>query len=110
MAIKKQFLKSKPVVKVTFEVSKEASKGADNVYLLCEVNKWKKQALKKLKTGSFKATFEIPTNKKNDYEYKYCLVMNDGTEIYDNDWKADAYRPNNINGENSVLKIQTQNI
>ncbi len=106
MPTKKQFLKSKPEVKVTFEVGKEAAQGAKEVYLICEYNDWEREELKPLKTGVFKGTINLPTDDKADYEYRYCLVMEDGSEVYDNDWEADAYRASSMGGDNSVVTVQ----
>ncbi|MCM2680581.1 isoamylase early set domain-containing protein [Echinimonas agarilytica] len=105
MSIKKQFLKTKPVVKVTFEVSAEAAEGAEQVFLMCEALNWEKTPLKKFKAGHFKAAVDLPTDEKSDYEYRFCLVMADGSEKYDNDWEAESYRPNGVNGDNSVVSV-----
>lgn len=105
MSTKKQFLKSKPAVKVTFEVSKEAAQGAEEIFLVCEALDWKKEPLKKLKAGHFKGTVTLPTDVKEDFEYRFCLKMSDGSEIYDNDWEAEAYRPNGVDGDNSVITV-----
>ena len=55
MAIKKQFLKSKPVCKVTFSFNE---KTADSVSVVGSFNNWDTEhtVLKKLKNGSFKGT------------------------------------------------------
>lgn len=105
MSIKKQFLKSKPVVKITFQVSAEAAQGAEKIFLLCEALDWEKEPLKKFKAGHFKTTVNLPTNLKEDYEYKYCLLMADGSEVYENDWDAESYRPNGVDGDNSVVSV-----
>lgn len=105
MTVKKQFLKSKPVVKVTFEVSKEAADGAKQIFLVCEANDWEKTPLKQLKNGTFKATVSLPTDEKEDFEYRFYKVMEDGTEVYDNDWQAEAYRPGPYGGDNSVVTV-----
>lgn len=105
MSTKKQFLKSKPIVKVTFEVSAEAAQGASEVFLLCEASDWAKEPMKKFKAGHFKTTVNLPTDDKDDFEYRYCLVMEDGSETYDNDWEADAYRPNGSGEDNSVVSV-----
>ena len=58
MAIKKQFVKSKPVCKVTFTVE---AKEANNVSVIGDFNNWSAEggALKKQKDGVFKGTFEL---------------------------------------------------
>ena len=98
MAITKQFLKSKPVCKVTFTVPAEE---ANEVKVVGSFNEWNQEAtpLKKLKNGTFKGTFELP--KENTYEFRY-LVDND----YVNDSEADRYQWNDYAGtENAVLEI-----
>lgn len=98
MAIKKQYLKNKPVCKVTFTVPAEEAK---KVAVVGDFNDWnpKKSTLKKLKKGIFKGTFEFP--KENSYQFRYWI---DGT--YVNDDEADGFLWNDYAGaENAVLKI-----
>ena len=98
MAIKKQFLKSKPVCKVTFTVPAEE---ANNVAVVGTFNEWNTEAtpLKKLKNGSFKGTVDLETEKS--YEFRYVVDGN-----YVNEEEADAFAWNDFAGaENSVLSI-----
>jgi len=98
MAIKKQFLKSKPVCKVTFTVPAEEAK---KVAVVGDFNNWnpKGSVLKKLKNGSFKGTFDLPTEKA--YEFRYLVDGN-----YVNDEAADRYQWNDYAGtENAVLEL-----
>jgi len=98
MAITKQYLKSKPVVKVTFAVPAEEAK---KVAVLGSFNEWntkKAVALKKLKNGTFKGTLDL--EKDNSYEFKYLV---DGS--YVNDDQADAYAVNVFGTENGVLNL-----
>ena len=103
MSVKKQYLKSKPVCKVTFLMEKEAANGAEKVELLGEFNNWNTAepvSLKKLKNGSFKVTIDLPV--ENEYQFKYLL---DG-EKWVNDELADKYVNNGIDAEeNSVLVL-----
>ena len=102
MAVAKQFLKSKPLAKVTFDLSAEAVNGAKTVALAGEFNDWdaSSHALKKQKDGSFKATVELPVG--NEYQYRYLL---DGT-TWVNDWNADKYVASGVSGEeNSVVVL-----
>jgi 1,4-alpha-glucan branching enzyme len=98
MSIKKQFIKTKPVVKVTFSVeAKEATTAA----VVGDFNGWNPEegTLSKLKTGTFKSTFELP--KDASYEFKYVV---DG--VYLNEPEADAMVWNEFAGaENSVLTL-----
>ena len=98
MAIKKQYLKSKPVCKVTFTVPAEEAK---KVAVVADFNNWnpKGSLLKKLKNGTFKGTFDLPA--ENSYEFRYLV---DGS--YVNDEAADRYKWNDFAGaENAVLEL-----
>ena len=98
MSIKKQFVKTKPVVKVTFTVD---AKEANNAAVVGDFNNWSMEqgALSKSKNGIFKGVFDV--NKDNSYEFKYVI---DGAFV--NDAEADSYRWNEFAGaENSVLEV-----
>ncbi|MFT5959445.1 MAG: 1,4-alpha-glucan branching enzyme [Polaribacter sp.] len=98
MAIKKQFLKSKPVCKVTFTVPAEE---ATSVAVVGSFNEWSADSttLKKLKNGSFKGTVNLKAN--TSHEFKYLI---DGSYI--NETEADGYAWNDFAGsENSVITL-----
>lgn len=98
MSIKKQVIKSKPVVKVTFSIE---AKEANSASVVGDFNNWNpaEGALSKLKSGTFKAVFDLP--KDNSFEFKYIV---DGSYVNENE--ADSYRWNEFaNAENSVLEI-----
>jgi len=98
MAISKQYLKSKPVCKVTFSVPAE---DASQVAVVGSFNEWNTEAvqLKKLKNGTFKGTVDL--EKDNSYEFRYVV---DG--IYVNDDQADAYVWNDYAAaENGILSL-----
>ena len=98
MAISKQYLKTKPVCKVTFTIPAEAAK---KVAVVGDFNSWnpKGSALKKMKNGNFKGTFDLP--KDHSYEFKYLI---DGE--YVNEPQADRYQWNDYAGtENGVLEL-----
>lgn len=98
MAIKKQYLKSKPVCKVTFSILAEDAKKAS---VIGSFNDWNTKAtpLKKLKNGTFKATIDLDA--ESSYEYKYVV---DGA--YVNDDAADAYAWNDYAAaENSIVNV-----
>ncbi|WP_220718809.1 isoamylase early set domain-containing protein [Agarivorans litoreus] len=105
MPLKKQYLKSKPEVKVTFEIEKEATQDAEQIFLLAEFNEWQPIELTKLKSGKFKVVVNVPTDQQSSYQFKYKLCLSDGAEAYDNDWAADSYQPNGVDGDNSVLEV-----
>ncbi|NKI30548.1 isoamylase early set domain-containing protein [Croceivirga thetidis] len=98
MPIKKQYLKSKPICKVTFTVPAEEAK---KVVVVGDFNNWKPKGstLKKLKNGTFKGTFELPN--ENTYEFRYIIDGN-----YTNDTEADGYAWNDYAGtENAVVTV-----
>lgn len=98
MSIKKQFIKTKPVCKVTFSFE---AKEANEVAVVGDFNNWnpKEGELSKLKNGTFKGLFEVP--KDASYEFKYVV---DGSFV--NEPEADSYVWNEFAGnENSVLAV-----
>ncbi|MBQ4818522.1 isoamylase early set domain-containing protein [Aquimarina sp. MMG016] len=98
MAITKQYLKSKPVCKVTFTVP---AKEANSVSVAGEFNEWSTEAtvLKKLKNGTFKGTVDLP--KDNKFEFKYVV---DGE--WTNESEADGYQWNDYAAaDNSLLVL-----
>lgn len=99
MSLKKNFLKTKPICKVTFSLPAEVADGAKKVELLGEFNDWKKEKAipMKLKDGEFKATVDLPVDQA--YQFRYLI---DG-EQWVNDWKADRYTPNPFGKDNSVV-------
>ncbi len=100
--IKKQFLKSKPVCKVTFSLPKEAVEEAEKVQLVGEFSEWMESPIemKKQKDGSFKTTVDLETGK--DYAFRYVV----NGETWTNDWEADEYRGSGISSdENSVVRV-----
>lgn len=102
MAFKKLYLKSKPVCKVTFKLSKNEAKSADSVSIVGDFNNWDGKAapMKKLKNGSFSAALDLPVDK--DYQFRYLLNQT----AYENDSHADAYVMSPVStDENSVIRI-----
>jgi 1,4-alpha-glucan branching enzyme len=98
--IKKQFLKSKPVCKVTFSIPADALVGAQEVKIAGDFSQWTAEAvpMKKAKDGSFKAIVELETGK----EYQFRYLVDDNRWV--NDTEADKYVPNNLTfEENSVV-------
>ena len=101
MGTKKQYLKTKPACKVTFNFDKNWNKSAKKVNLVGEFNNWDKKdiAMTKLEKGGFAATVELDSGK--EYQYKYLV---DGKN-WCNDHKADKYVPDGYQGENSVVVL-----
>jgi 1,4-alpha-glucan branching enzyme len=102
MSLKKKPLKSKPICKVTFALSKEQAKEAGNVHLVGEFNDWAVDAtpLRKQKDGSFAATLDLPTGR--EYQFRYLI---DG-EIWISDPEADKYAFSPFGDcDNSVIAV-----
>lgn len=102
MSLKKQYLKTRPVCKVTFRLPTEAAKNAETANLVGDFNEWhpKKTPMKKLKNGSFTVTLDLPVNQ--EYQFRYFLNQ----KTWENDWEADKYVPSGVsNSENSVVVV-----
>ncbi len=101
MSIKKQVLKSKPVTKVTFKVSKEMAYGAEGVNVVGDFNEWSTidTPMSKLKTGEFSVTVELDQN--NSYAFRYLI----NGEFWYNEPDADGQVPNGLGGENSLIVL-----
>jgi len=99
MSLKKQFLKSKEVCKVTFSLSAEEVGNVKKVNIVGEFNDWSetKNPLKKFKNGNFKTTLDLEKGKQ--FQFKYLI---DG-ETWKNDEEADMLVPNSMGTENSVV-------
>jgi 1,4-alpha-glucan branching enzyme len=70
MAIKRQFIKTKPVCKVTFFLE---AKEANTAAVVGDFNNWNPSEgeLSKLKNGTFKAAFDLPND--NSFEFRYIV-------------------------------------
>lgn len=98
--MKKQFVKSKPVVKVTFNPTAEVVNGAKEVLVLGDFNNWISELgfeLKKQKDGSFKGIMEL--EKGHEYQFRYLI---DGSK-WENDHDADTVVAGPYGASNSVV-------
>ncbi|WP_299777055.1 isoamylase early set domain-containing protein [uncultured Formosa sp.] len=98
MAISKQYLKSKPVCKVTFTVPAE---DAEKVSVVGCFNDWDVKAapLKKLKNGTFKGVVSLDVDASYEFRYLVDGVFQNEAEADDQVWNEFA------DAENSVLKL-----
>lgn len=100
--MKKRYLKSKPVCKVTFELPKDAATSANKVNIVGEFNEWDSEStpMKRRKDGSFTITLDLATER--EYQYRYLI----NGKKWENDWNADQYVPTPYgDGENSVVVL-----
>jgi len=98
MALKKKFLKSKPICRVSFQVPGPMAAKAKKVELVGSFNNWEPIAMRKVKDG-FTRTVDLETGAA--HEFRYCV---NGQEWL-NDTEADAYVPNSFSTENSVVQL-----
>jgi 1,4-alpha-glucan branching enzyme len=101
MSIKKQFLKSKPVCKVSFKVNRQMANGASKVNVVGEFNSWNETSdeMNALKDGSFSLSLDLETG--HSYQFRYLL---DGS-VWINDEAADRYQDSGFNSQNSVVEL-----
>ncbi|HWP91348.1 MAG TPA: isoamylase early set domain-containing protein [Thermodesulfobacteriota bacterium] len=99
--IKKQYLKSKSLCKVTFKLPKEAAPDAQTVNIVGDFNRWNKEEtpMKRLRNGDFTVTLELETGR----EYKFKYLIDDVR--WENDWHADRYEPNVYGTDDSVVVV-----
>ncbi len=102
MSLKKQYIKTKPVVcKVTFILAKDIATSANQVNLAGDFNNWDIESIpmKKAKSGEFTASLELEKGK--EYQFKYLI---NGKE-WINETEADKQVPNEFQSENSVIVL-----
>ena len=92
--LQKKFFKTKKEVEITFVCN---ANGAKSVELVTEINGWEPIEMAKSK-GAFRTKLRAP--KDGEFHFRYRV---DGTQ-WQNDEAADAYVPNGIDGENSIVK------
>lgn len=105
MSISKSFNKSGRLT-VTFYIKKAAARGAKEIYLICEHNGWQQVAMKPQRNGTFTGSVTVPTDEQESYQYRFRYIMENGEELYDNDWDAEAYCSNEFGGDNSVFTVK----
>ena len=102
MSIKKKFLKSKPVCKVTFRLPEEIGNSTKTANLVGEFNGWNFLAtpMRKLKSGAFTATVDLKRGR--EYQFRYLLDKKN----WENDAEADKFVPTPFgDSDNSVVVL-----
>ncbi|WP_028865131.1 hypothetical protein [Psychromonas aquimarina] len=107
MPIKKQYLKSKPQVKVTFEIEKKDAKDVQRIVLLSEHNNWTPIEFKKFKNGKFKVAENISLEDRDGFQFIYKATAKDGNDFTLLPDGADNYVDNGMTDGNcnAVLVI-----
>jgi len=102
MAIKKSFLKTKPVCKVTFTLTADEVGEAEQVTVVGDFNGWDAAAtpMKRSKTGVFKLDLDLEPGRS--YQFRYLV----DAVTWLNDPEADAEAPTQYGDScNSVLDL-----
>ena len=101
MSLKKKFLKTKPICKVTFTLPQEAANDSKEVILVGDFNDWdQEQGIPmKLKNGEFTVTVDLPV--EQEYQFRYLI----DNEVWENDWEADNYVTGPYGNDNSVVSL-----
>ena len=102
MALKKKYLKSKPVCKVTFTLDKKQAGEAKKIALLGDFNEWKDKKsnhMRKLKDGSFSRTLDLEVGRV--YQFRYLA----DSDNWINDSKADGYVSSEYGTENCLVEV-----
>ena len=95
--LKKQYLKSRPVCKVTFSLPTEVE--AESAAIVGDFTNWQAAPMEQLKDGRFKVVLEL--NQGSEYQFRYLVNETDWV----NDTEADGYVPNPYATENSVVSV-----
>ena len=97
--LKKTYTKTRRVCRVTFGLPPEID--AQTAFLCGEFNNWDRTShpMKRRKNGSFSLTLSLEPGKQ--YRFRYLL---DG-ERWENDWAADAYVPNSLGSDDSIVEV-----
>ena len=101
--LKKQYIKSRDVYKVTFRLAKreQPEYEVSSVNLVADFNDWSftDMPMTKLKNGDFKVIVELEAGK--EYEFRYLL---NGEKWY-NEWEADDYILGDFGKDNCVIEL-----
>ena len=102
--IKKQYIKSRDVYKVTFRLAREEQPEdyrIESVHLVGDFNDWDRTSLpmQALKSGDFKVNVDLEPGSK--YEFRYLL----NNKRWYNDWEADEYVLGDFGKDNCVVEI-----
>ncbi|MCD6185801.1 MAG: isoamylase early set domain-containing protein [Deltaproteobacteria bacterium] len=87
MITRKQYLKTRPICKVTLKLNKKDVDVNKTIHLVGEFNSWNTSsiAMKGLKNGSYTATLDL----EPDREYQFRYLVDESR--WENDKDADKY-------------------
>ena len=101
--LRKRYVKSRQVAKVTFEFPKDEwpeDVRVKDVSLVGDFNEWETSAtpMTRGRGGAFRATLELEPGRA--YQFRYLV----NGERWCNEWHADGYVPNDLGSENGVVE------
>ncbi len=103
MITRKQYLKTRPVCKVTFKLNKEEVNAKNSINIVGEFNDWDTSSIimKSLKNGSFTKTIDLAPGQEHQFRY-----LIDGNSWVNDDY-ADKYVFSEYgNCDNSVIVLK----
>lgn len=100
--IKKTYVKSRKVAKVTFEMPKDElpqDLQVKSLHLVGDFNSWDSAAtpMKRVKGGAYRLTLELEPGR----EYRFRYLANG--EHWCNDWHADGYTPGAFGEDDCIV-------
>lgn len=103
LMLKKRYVKTRDVYKVTFRLGKneQPEYEVETAHLVGDFNDWSRTdtPMRKLKNGDFKVNLDLEPGKK--YEFRYLL----NSKKWYNEWEADEYIPGEFGKDNCVVEI-----
>jgi 1,4-alpha-glucan branching enzyme len=102
MAIKKQYVKSRSICKVTFSIEENRIKDYQTAFLVGDFNNWEAMVapMQKADNGQFSITVELEP--KKEYQFRYLL----DNSTWLNEEKADSFVSTPFgDSENSLLRL-----
>ncbi len=106
MTVKKRYLKTRPVCKTKFTLTRKAAGDAEKAYLVGDFNSWDiaKHPMQHLKNGDFTITLDLPCCQA--YQFRYMLYLPTGI-TWENEADADEHLPSPyLDADNSVVIIK----
>ena len=101
--LKKQYVKSRNIYKVTFRLAKHEQPDypIKSVHLAADFNDWSftVSPMKNLRNGDFKISIDLKPGMK--YEFRYLL----NNEKWYNEWEADEYILGDFGKDNCVIEL-----
>ena len=107
MTIKKQRLKSKPEIKITFDIEKKDAQDAVSINLLSEHNQWEPIEFTVLKSGKFKLAINVSTAEATNFQYIFQATNSDNHQFMLLPEDADGHTDNGMGdgGQNAIMEL-----